>query len=61
MQRVRHTPFDRVLRRRQRLAQHLAAKDLRAADIATGSAKDIGFDALEFEQLDKVCKNRVHA
>src|SRR5664279_1857761 len=34
-----------------RLAQHLSAVDLRAADVAALPAEDIGLESLEFEQL----------
>ncbi len=57
---MRHAALDRVLRRRQRLTEHLAAEHLRAADVAARATKDIGLDPLEFEQVDEVFKNRVH-
>ena len=39
VQRVRDPALDRVLRGRQRLAQHLAAEHLRAADVAAVAAE----------------------
>jgi hypothetical protein len=38
----------------QRLAQHLAAVDLRAADVAAGAAEEVVLEPLELEQADQV-------
>ena len=44
---MRHAPLDRVLSRGQRLAKHLAAEHLRAANIAACAAKNVFLNALD--------------
>ena len=41
--------LDRVLGSRQGLPEHLTAKNLRAADIATGAAEDVVLNPLQPE------------
>ena len=60
MQRMRNAAFDGQLGSRQRLAQDLPAKHLRTANVAAGTAKNIGFDLFELEERNEVRKNRVH-
>ena len=55
MQRVHHAVIlDRRVRRHQRLAQHLAAENLRAADVAALAAEQVDLEALERELLQQV-------
>ena len=60
MKRVRNPALDRVLRGRQGLAEHLAAKHLRAADVAAVTSEYVVFDPLELQKMDEVLENRVH-
>jgi len=46
--------LDGLLGGRQRLAQHLAAKDVLGADIAALAAEQIVFQAFEREQVDQL-------
>ena len=57
---MRHPALDRMLCGRQSLPQHLAAKHLRAANVATGPAKDVFLDTLKLKQRNQVIKNSVH-
>ena len=50
----------RELCSRQRLAQHLAAENLRATDVTAVTAKNIVFDTLELQQRDEIFQYRVH-
>ena len=43
------------------LSKHLSAEYLCTADIAALSTVEIVLDALEFQELDQVTENRVHA
>lgn len=52
--------LDRVMGCRKRLAKHLPAEDLCAADIAALSAVEVVLDALELQELDQITKNRIH-
>jgi len=54
VQRVYLAIFHRRRRRHQRLAQHLAAENLGAADVAALSSKQIDLEALESHDLDQV-------
>ena len=60
MQRVRYAVFDRVLRGREGLPEHLSAEYLGASDVAAVAAEDIVFDALELQERDQVCENGMH-
>ncbi len=53
-------PFDRVLGRGQRLAEHLPAEHLRAADVAALAAEEIAFEALELQQPQQVGEFGAH-
>jgi hypothetical protein len=57
---VRHPTLYRVLCRGQRLANYLATKNLRAADVTAVAAEDVLFDAFEFEERNQVFEHRVH-
>ena len=46
--------FHRGLRRRQGLAQHLAAEDVLGADVAALAAEQVVLEALEAEQVDQL-------
>ena len=60
MQRVRHARLGhRGGCRPQRLAEHLAAKDLRAADVLTLAAEEIDLEGLELEHPQKLSDTRV--
>jgi hypothetical protein len=49
-----------MLRRRHRLANYLATKDLWATDIAAVSAEDVFFDTFELEESNQVFEYRMH-
>ena len=54
VQRVRLArAVDRALRRRQRLAKHLAAEDETCADVAALTAKQVVFQLFRLQQLDQ--------
>jgi hypothetical protein len=57
---MRNAFFDSVLRRRQRLSEYLAAKNLGTANVATVAAKDILLDSLELQKCDEVLQYWVH-
>ena len=52
--------LDRVVGCRKRLAKHLSAENLCAADIAALSAEEVVLDALELQELDQISQNRMH-
>ena len=60
VQRVHQPPLDRSARRLQRLAEHLSAEHLRAADVATLAAEQVLLEPLELEQADQVGEQLVH-
>ena len=60
VQRIRHATFDRELRRRQCLAEHLPAEHLWAADVTADAAEDVVLDTFERQQLDQVRQGWVH-
>ena len=60
MQRMGDTSLDRMLCRRQCLAENLPTEHLRTANVATISTEDVVLDALEIEQGNQVVENRVH-
>jgi hypothetical protein len=60
VQRVRHATVDGVMRRGKCLAENLSAEDLCAADVATFSAEDVVFDALQAQQPQEILENGVH-
>ena len=51
---------DRLVRRHERLSEHLSAVDLRTADIATLTAKQIDLESLELELLQQIGDADVH-
>src|SRR6185312_7008677 len=54
MQRVRGPRgIDRLLRRRKRLAEHLAAEHVAGADVAALAAEQVVFKAFELQQFDQ--------
>ena len=57
---MHQTAFDGSRRRHQRLAKHLAAEDLRRADVAAFAAEKIVLEPLEIEQFQHLRKTRVH-
>ena len=54
VQRVHEAPLDRAAGRHQRLAEHLSAEHLRAADVAALAAEQVLLEPLEVEQPDQV-------
>ena len=61
VQRMHHAAgIDRRVGGLQRLAQHLAAVDLRAADVAARAAKDVDLEPFELQQLQQTGEALVH-
>ena len=60
MQRMHRAIFDRRRRGHQRLAQHLPAEYLRAADVAALAAKQIHLEPLERHHLDQIVEQLIH-
>ena len=61
VQRMHDSPLGGGIGGAQRLSQHLTAKDLRTADIATLAAKQPVLQLLELQQPQQVGQMRVHA
>ena len=57
---VHHALDHRGGGRRQRLAQHLAAENLRAADVAALTAEQVVLQLLQLQQLQQVGQALVH-
>jgi len=53
-------PAHRATGGRQRLAEHLAAKNLGSADVAALPAEDVFLQRLEFQQVDEVGQRLIH-
>ncbi len=51
--------LDRLLRRGQRLAEHLAAEHVARADVAALAAEQVVFETLKAEQFDQLADNGV--
>src|SRR6185437_1165319 len=59
-QRMHDAIFDRRGGGRQRLAEHLAAEHLRAADVAALAPEEIHLEGLELQQLQQIRQLCVH-
>ena len=60
MQRVHRAILRRRGRRDQRLAQHLAAENLRTADVAALAAKQVHLEPFERHHLDQIVEQLIH-
>ncbi len=60
VQRVRRPALNRMLCRRQCLANHLATKNLGAADVTAVATEDVLFDSFKLEERNQVFEHRVH-
>jgi len=52
--------IDGLIRRHERLTEHLAAVDLRTADVTALAAKQIDLEALELELFQEIADANVH-
>ena len=61
VQRVHDAPLDGARGGHERLAEHLAAEYLRAADVAALAAEQIDLQPLQLQQAQEIGNPRVHS